>query len=342
MKENIREAVQSAREYCRKYLKSRLTAFIFFGLASASFYAVLILSGSNIPEYAVKYGLILAAFFAAAYIASDLFKYMRRVKYLKLLQNGSDLSCDDLPAPLDDIHESYDELIRRLLDSNAALRDEADKRLADMSDYYTMWAHQIKTPIAAMKLILQTENIGPAAELSESLRSIELYVETVMCYIRLESDSSDYIIKEYDIDRMVSETVKKFSSQFIRKKIRLIYEPTELKFYTDSKWFEFVLDQIISNSLKYTNSGYVKIYAEGDDTLCIADTGRGIAPEDLPRIFEKGYTGCNGRAERRASGLGLYLCKTVCSRLGHGITALSDENGTTVKICAKTYDFTGE
>lgn len=338
MKENI----QSLWEFCRGYLKSRLTVFIFYFFSLGSFYVTLILSGSDIPEYAVKYGLILSAFFVLTYIVSDLFKYTRRVKYLKLLQTAATFSCDDLPIPADGIHEGYDGLIRRLLDCNTALRDEADKRLADMSDYYTMWAHQIKTPIAAMKLILQTENIGPAAELSENLRSIELYVETVMCYIRLESDSSDYIIKEYDIDRMISETVKKFSSQFIRKKIRLIYEPTGLKFYTDSKWFEFVLDQIISNSLKYTNSGYVKIYAEGEGTLCIADTGRGIAPEDLPRIFEKGYTGCNGRAERRASGLGLYLCKTVCSRLGHGITALSNENGTTVKIYAKTYDFTGE
>lgn len=339
----MKEKIRSAAEFFGSYLKSRLTAFIFFGLAFLSFYAVLILSGGDIPEYAVSYGLMLAAFFVLVYIAVDLLKYSRRVKYLELLlKSDTTLSFDDLPAPEDDIQQSYDGLIRRLTEDNAELRSDADARFKDMSDYYTMWAHQIKTPIAAMKLILQTEDIKPAAELNEALRSIELYVETVMCYIRLKSDSSDYIIKKYDIDRIITEAIKKFSSQFIRKKIRLIYEPTGLKFYTDSKWFEFVLEQLISNSLKYTSSGSVKIYSEGDGTLCIADTGRGIAPEDLPRIFEKGYTGCNGRTEHKASGLGLYLCKTVCGRLGHGIAAFSDENGTTVKITAKTYELTVE
>lgn len=324
------------------YIKSRLPRYILWAASLGIFYTVIRLSTDSIPGYAVKYGFILSAFFAAVYTAADFYVYRRRIKQLQNIINDITLARESLPSPADGIQQGYDELIQKLLDENTDLKNEADRKLSDMSDYYTMWAHQIKTPISAMKLILQTEDTEVCSELEENLRSIELYVEMVMCYIRLESVSSDYVICEYDIDGIIRATVKKFASQFIRKKIKLIYEPTGLKFYTDSKWFGFILGQVISNSLKYTKHGSVRIYAENPDTLCIADTGTGIAPEDLPRIFEKGYTGCNGRSEMRSSGLGLYLCKTICGRLRHSITVFSDESGTTVKICAKTYSFIAE
>ena len=128
--------------------------------------------------------------------------------------------------------------------------------------------------------------------------------------------------------------VKKFSTQFIRRRINLVYEPLGKKVVTDEKWLSFVVEQVLSNALKYTPSGTVGIYMEEPTTLCISDTGIGIAPEDLPRIFEKGYTGYNGRTDKKASGLGLYLCRRICNNLGHTISASSAAGeGTVIRIC---------
>lgn len=183
-----------------------------------------------------------------------------------------------------------------------------------------------------MGLILQSGDSPEYSELSENLQRIEQYAEMVLCYLRLDSDSSDLVIREYDLDDIVRQAVRKFSSQFIRRKLKLSYEPLDKKVLTDEKWLLFVIEQVISNAVKYTSSGMVQIYCEKPLTLCIKDTGIGIAPEDLPRIFEKGYTGCNGRLDKKASGIGLYLCKRICGRLGHKISAESSDNGTVIRI----------
>ena len=155
----------------------------------------------------------------------------------------------------------------------------------------------------------------------------------VLCYLRLDSNSSDYVIREYDIDGIVRQGIKKFASQFIRKKIKLDYRPSDLKVVTDEKWLLFVIEQVLSNSLKYTKQGSISVFVNNNQELCIKDTGIGIAPEDLPRIFENGYTGYNGRNDKKASGIGLYLCKRICKNLGHEITASSVlGEGTTIKI----------
>ena len=116
------------------------------------------------------------------------------------------------------------------------------------------------------------------------------------------------------------------------RKLTLDYKPVDVSVVTDEKWLLFVIEQLLSNALKYTLSGSVSIYLEAPRTLCIADTGIGIAPEDLPRIFERGYTGINGRDDKKASGIGLYLCRRICLSLGHSITASSSENGTVIRI----------
>ena len=127
--------------------------------------------------------------------------------------------------------------------------------------------------------------------------------------------------------------MKKFSGEFISRKIGLSYEKIEEDVLTDEKWLSFVVEQVLSNALKYTMTGTVSIYMEEPHILCIRDTGIGIAPEDLPRIFEKGYTGYNGRMDKKASGIGLYLCRRICDNLGHRIWAQSEpDKGTTIRI----------
>ena len=174
-----------------------------------------------------------------------------------------------------------------------------------------------------MKLNLQYNDSDQNRELLDDLQRIEQYVEMVLCYIRLDPNSSDYVIKQYQLDVIIKQAVKKFANQFIRKKISLIYTPVDVKVLTDEKWLTFVLEQVISNALKYTKSGSISITVEADKVLCIRDTDIGIAPEDLPRIFESGFTGYNGRSDKKASGLGLFLCRRICRNLGHEIYAES-------------------
>lgn len=203
----------------------------------------------------------------------------------------------------------------------------------ELVEYYTVWAHQIKTPIAAMRLLLQDADTDEQRALLEQLQSVEQYVEMVLGYLRLESPSSDYVIRNYLLDDIVRQAVRKYASQFIRRKLRLEYTPLNVSVITDEKWLLFVIEQVLSNALKYTRSGSVSITLEAPKTLCIRDTGIGIAPEDLPRVFEKGYTGSNGRTDKRATGIGLYLCRRILEKLGHTIAITSTVGeGTTVRI----------
>ena len=165
----------------------------------------------------------------------------------------------------------------------------------------------------------------------------------VLGYLRLESGSSDYVIRAYDLDGIVRQAVRKFASQFISKKLRLDYEPVRTEVLTDEKWLLFVIEQVLSNALKYTRTGGIAITLEEPKTLCIRDTGIGIAPEDLPRVFEQGFTGYHGRDDKRATGIGLYLCRRILTRLGHTITIESEPGvGTTVRIGLDREPFTVE
>ena len=202
-----------------------------------------------------------------------------------------------------------------------------------MVDYYTVWAHQIKTPIASIRLNQQNEDSEFSRQVAEDLQRIEQYVQMALVFLRLDSDTTDYVFQEKDLDEIVKGAVRKFSMQFIRRKIRLQYEPLHISVLTDEKWLSFVVEQVLSNALKYTADGTIFISLRGPDTLCIRDTGIGIAAQDLPRIFEKGYTGGNGRADKTATGLGLYLCKRICCNLGHTIGAESEPGaGTAILI----------
>ena len=286
----------------------------------------------ELPLAPVLYGAVLSGFFGVVFIATDFVYYRRKRTALQRLADEITLSAENIPLPRNGIEEDYTKLIHTLYDSLKAAENEAAEKLSDMTDYYTMWVHQIKTPIAAMGLILQNGDSPEYSELSENLQKIEQYAEMVLCYLRLDSNSSDLVIKKYDLDSIVKQAVRKFSSQFIRRQLKLVYKPLEKTVLTDEKWLLFVIEQIISNAVKYTPSGEVEIYCEEPLTLCIRDTGIGIAPEDIPRIFEKGYTGCNGRLDKKASGIGLYLCRRICGKLGHKITAESGDSGTVIRL----------
>ena len=184
-----------------------------------------------------------------------------------------------------------------------------------------------------MRLTLQNEDSQLSRRLMSELGRVERYVEMVLAYLRLDAESTDYLLREYDLDSVIRSSVRKFSGEFIDRKLSLDFQPTGIKILTDEKWLSFVLEQLLSNALKYTPAGKVAIRLEAPSTLCIEDTGIGIAAEDLPRIFDQGFTGHNGRTDKRASGLGLYLCRRVCRNLGHTIAVESEPGkGTVVKL----------
>lgn len=263
----------------------------------------------------------------------DFRKEIKIHKEISELSNFLDSNDVDI-LPDNSIYEKdYKALVIALIENQKNLKSDYDLKSSEMIDYYTTWVHQIKTPISSMRLALNDSEIKDSKILKEDLMCIENYVDMVLAYLRLDSKYSDYLFSEYKIDNIIKNSVKKFSSQFIRKKISLSYEESEEIVLTDEKWISFVIEQIISNALKYTPDGGKITISFDQNILMIQDTGIGINMSDLPRIFEKGYTGYNGRYDKKASGIGLYLCKRICDNLNHKITISSkDECGTTVKI----------
>ncbi len=310
------------------YLKSRAVFAVIMAACCGVFAAVF--SGYSLPTAAVLYaGAICFSIFFAAFIV-DFILFARKVKKLRQCTREITLTTENLPPAANFIEKEYAEMLEILFDEKTVIKKSTEQKLADLSDYYTVWAHQIKTPIAAARLILQSE--CDVNELSEQIRRIEEYTQMAMCYARLTSESTDFVIREISADELVRGEIRKFSSQFIRKKLTLDFKPSGKNVISDEKWLGFVVGQVISNAVKYTNFGGIEIYFEEPQTLCVKDTGIGVSPEDLPRIFEKGYTGLNGRIDEKASGIGLYLCDKICRKLGHKITAESDKNGTVIRI----------
>ena len=287
----------------------------------------------RLPLGAVGYAALVCLFLLLVWLAVDYRRFAVRLRLLRRLEQEITLSAEQLPEPDGALEAQYQALVRALDADRRAQMTRSQRSYQDLVEYYTVWAHQIKTPIAAMRLLLQDADTDEQRALLEQLQSVEQYVEMVLGYLRLESPSSDYVIRNYALDDIVRQAVRKYASQFIRRKLRLEYTPLNVSVITDEKWLLFVIEQVLSNALKYTRSGSVSITLEAPKTLCIRDTGIGIAPEDLPRVFEKGFTGSNGRTDKRATGIGLYLCRRILEKLGHTIAITSEVGvGTTVRI----------
>lgn len=305
----------------RSYLKMHWKGFLLF--AGFCLVEAVVFGLYHLPVAAVGYAVAICAFFGSIIIMIDYGKFCYRHKRLQQVAREAFVTLENLPCPANLAEADYQEIAQTLLAWGRKLSAEKEENYRELVEYYTLWVHQIKTPIAAMRLILQGSEAPESQELAEELQRVEQYVEMVLCYLRLDGDSTDYMIKEYSLDKMLKQVVRRHASVFIRKRIRLNYENTGVYVVTDEKWLTFVLDQIFSNALKYTLSGSITVTVEKPKTLCIRDTGIGIAPEDLPRIFERGYTGNGGRTDKRASGIGLYLCRRICDNLGHRILVTS-------------------
>ena len=280
------------------------------------------------------------------------YRYRKKVQQLELIAAAPDINLSQLDSPVGQAERLQQEIMQQLDQMRIDVETASQKSSEDMTDYYTMWAHQIKTPIFALRLLLQESTEENKEKLSE-LFKIEQYVEMVLGYLRTEDMSSDLKLSRCSLDRIIRDQIHKYAGIFVSKKLTLTYESISQDILTDEKWLGFVIGQILSNALKYTRTGGIRIYLEkklsldtddvsisiGNDdcnkveklTLVIEDTGIGIRAEDIPRIFEKGYTGVNGRDDNRATGIGLYLSNKIMRKLGHRLYITSaEEKGTKV------------
>lgn len=314
------------KSYIKKNLKIYLLLIVFI------FIFVLIFYLYNLPFEALFYSGLLC--FVAALIVSiiDFNNYRKSYIDLKYLESNILNSMEDLPRSLDIRVEYYQKIIERLHNEVEKLKIEDNKKMEDLADYYSMWIHQIKTPIAAINFLLDNEEIDVKA-FRQELFKIERYVEMVLTYIRLGSETSDYVITSINLDEVVRENIKRYATLFINKKIKLNYVSHETYVISDKKWLGFAFEQLLSNAIKYTKScGEISINIS-ESKLIIEDNGIGIYEEDLPRIFEQSFTGLNGRYEKKSSGLGLYLCKKTLDKLQHKIEITSEINkGTKVMV----------
>ena len=317
-------------EILKSYLKKNIKVYILFVVFIAIFFVMFYLY--NLPLEALIYT---GSFcFLAALIASisDYANYKESYKKLNFLEQNILNDLDALPKSLDIRIDYYHKIIEKLYEELEKLTQENRQKNTDMVDYYSMWVHQIKTPIAAMNFLLDNEEVDQKI-LQQELFKIERYVEMVLTYIRLDSISSDYVITKINLDEVVKDSVKKYATIFINKKIKLNYVSHETMVISDKKWLSFAFEQILGNSVKYSSAGGEITIETYENKLVIEDNGIGIKEEDLPRIFEKGFTGFNGRYEKKSSGLGLYLCKKTLDKLGHHIEISSKVGeGTRIEI----------
>jgi len=319
------------------YLKQHRWFVLMFLICAGIFLGAFYLY--RLPVEAVLYPAFLSLVVCTAFgVFHFLSAYRKHKKLCEFAELNREIrhavsSLKSLPEKYTTDDEDYIRIIERMAEEIKELENRMDRRVSDMIEYYTIWAHQVKTPISSMRLHLQNEDSPLSQRLTADLFRIEQYVEMAMMFLRLDSESTDYVIREHSLDDIIKNALRKFADEFIARKLTLDYRETGASVVTDEKWLSFVIEQVLSNALKYTSSGGITIEMKEPGILSIRDTGIGIAPEDLPRIFEKGYTGYTGRKDKRASGIGLYLCKRICANLGHSISAVSEpDKGTEIRI----------
>ena len=300
------------------YLKDRLFFIMIYVVSVLICLCVFKLYNLELEAFAYAF-MILCVLLVVCFLF-DYYKYYKKHQTLLTLRSNSNvsLSCDLQDSSL--IGEDYHEILVAMKEYHDQYVESSESKMHDLEDYFTMWVHQAKLPIAAMKLLLEDDKLS-RSEIKLQLLRMDQYTDMVLAYLRLNSTHTDFLFKELELDDLIRQSIRRFSTEFIRKHIQLSFKETGDVILSDEKWLVFVLEQILSNSLKYTNeNGLIYIYMKSKHILVIEDNGIGISASDLNRVFEKGYTGMNGRSDKTASGLGLYLCKNILDMLNHKIT----------------------
>lgn len=338
-----------------RFLQYRRALLIYYLITAALLLLVAFLT--DVARVTALYLLLLFSFALAVILLIEGVRFFRTIRALRRLDTDIRVLRERLPVPADAMQAECYALLGRLDAENEALRQRIDAVQTEQIGYYTLWVHQIKTPIAAMRLLLADMDVAAPGDadagdahaefdaaggekhggnepalLMQELFKIERYADLALRYAKLSDIASDLVIAPCALSDVVHESVKKFAIPFIYKKLFVDVQPMQRTVMTDSRWLMFILEQVISNAVKYTRTGGVTVALNGN-ALSVTDTGAGIRAEDLPRIFERGYTGYNGRVDTRASGVGLYLAKKAADALHIGISVRSAlGEGTTVTL----------
>lgn len=305
-----------------RYLREHGKTVFAFALFTAIYAVVFFLY--DLEAEAIFYAVILCVLASTVILGAGFVRFYRDYHTRWKIFKNIELEFENFPEASTLLEEDYQEMIRALGRINNDHLTDWQKERQESLDYYTTWVHQIKTPIAVMRMTLQGEDTEEHRELLAELFRVEQYVDMVLSYIRLGSHQTDFVFQEYNLDAIIKQAIHKYASLFVRCRIKLVYEPVKMTVLTDEKWLLFILEQLLSNAVKYTREGTVTISVSPEQVLSVTDTGMGIAPEDLPRIFEKGFTGYHGRTDKKATGLGLYLCKQTADKLGIRISVRSE------------------
>ena len=313
------------------FLRDRAGAFLLCAFTAGLF--LLVGSLSHLDMTPLMYALELTGLMILIVGIISFSRYYHRHVLLLGCQNALEDLQKALPPARGLMEEDFRALLLAITQERLQEKTAQARLKKEQEDYYTLWVHQIKTPISALRLLVQEGGDLDTRQMEAELFKIGQYADMALQYLRLDSLSADLELRPYDLYELTKKAVKKYSLLFINKKIALEMEPFSAQVLTDEKWFSLILEQVISNAVKYTVQGTVSIFLHDDKTLAIRDTGIGIRREDLPRVFERGFTGFNGRLDQRATGIGLYLCHEAATRLGHSLSIKSElGRGTTVFI----------
>ncbi|MFP4015415.1 MAG: sensor histidine kinase [Halanaerobiales bacterium] len=275
---------------------------------------------------------LVAFFMMILYLITGYLYYKRYYKALEKIIKDIDYDVVyNLPEPLSRQQGLYNQVLNKLYREQKEIIEKQNLEKRENKDFVSSWFHQIKTPIAVSRLIVEEKDNYSKEEIirniSEEIDKIESQVEQALYYSKIDVFEKDYFIQEVNLDEIVSGVIRKHARSFISKKIVLDKQDLNIMVNTDKKWLSFIIDQILSNSLKYTEiRDKISIRGEAHKNrkvLYIRDSGMGIKEEDLSRVFDKGFTGYIGRREEKSTGIGLYLASKLVTRLGHEINISS-------------------
>ena len=315
----------------RDFIRERIV-FIIINSLILLFTAILLMV-LKVDSFAILFIVIING---AGILIYHIFDYLRKKQYYDEIKENME-SLDKKYLISEVIEEGtfteskliYDVICK----SNKAMNDEIGefkRGINDYREYIELWVHEIKTPIATCKLLIENNESPLTESIGEEVCKLENYIDQALFYTRSNTLEKDYIIKEMSLSSCVNKVLNNNADSLIKKRVKISLGDLEKGVYSDSKWIEFILGQIISNSIKYMNKEHkeLKIYCNENSKyviLNIEDNGAGISEKDISRVFDKGFTGENGRKFGKSTGIGLYLCKKLCKKLGLDITLISEE-----------------
>ncbi|ELC8387752.1 sensor histidine kinase [Clostridium perfringens] len=315
----------------RDFIKERIVFIIINSLILL--FTALLLMVLKVDSFAILFIVIING---AGILIYHIFDYLRKKQYYNEIKENME-SLDKKYLISEVIEEGtfteskliYDVICK----SNKAMNDEIGefkRGINDYREYIELWVHEIKTPIATCKLLIENNESPLTESIGEEVCKLENYIDQALFYTRSNTIEKDYIIKEMSLSSCVNKVLNNNADSLIKKRVKISLGDLEKQVYSDSKWIEFILGQIISNSIKYMNKEHkeLKIYCNENSKyviLNIEDNGAGISEKDISRVFDKGFTGENGRKFGKSTGIGLYLCKKLCKKLGLDITLISEE-----------------